>query len=71
MMMNNRNVNAAGKAETISTSRKINEALAALHERRYLAHQRFLALEDRFRALSNADVAYVNVNGISMPLPRA
>ena len=70
-MMNNRNINAAGKAETISTSRKINEAIAALHERRYLARQRFLALEARLKAQSNVNVAYVSVNGISMPLPRA
>ena len=70
-MMNNRNINAAGKVETISTSRKINQAIAAVHERRYLAHQRLGALEARLRAMSNSDVSYVSINGISMPMPRA
>lgn len=70
MDMNTRNVNAAGKASTIHTARRLNEALAAFHERRYLAHQRFLALEDRFKRLTNTDVAYVLVNGITMPMPR-
>lgn len=70
-MMNHRNVNAAGKVETISTSRKINAAIAALHERRYLALQRRIALEARLKEQSNANVAYVSVNGVSMPLPRA
>lgn len=70
MDMNTRNVNAAGKVSTISTSRKLNTAIAALQERHHRAQQRFLALEDRFKRLSNHDVAYVNVYGVAMPMPR-
>lgn len=69
MMINNRNINAAGKAETISTARKINAAIAALHERRYEARQRFLAMERELKTRSNTNVSYVTVNGISMPVP--
>ena len=69
-MMNNRNINAAGKAETIRTARKINQAIAVLHERRYTARKRLQALEDRFQAMSNSNVSYVSINGISMPMPR-
>lgn len=69
MNMNTRNINAAGEVQTISTSRKINNAVEALRRRHYEANQRFLALEERFKALTNYNVAYVNVNGISMPVP--
>lgn len=67
--MNTRNVNAAGKVETISTSRKINNAIEVLRRRHFEANQRFLALEERLKALTNSDIAYVSVNGVSMPVP--
>ena len=70
MNLNTRNINAAGKPETIRTARKLNSAITRFHERRYLARQRILALEEHLKALSNREVAYVSVNGIPMPVPR-
>ncbi len=69
-MMNNRNINVSGKPETISTTRRRNEAAALLREKRDQARQRFSALEARLKDFSNANVSYVSVNGISMPVPR-
>ena len=65
-----RNINASGKPETISTTRRRNEAAALLREKRDQARQRFSALEARLKDFSNANVSYVSVNGISMPVPR-
>ncbi len=62
-MMNNRNINASGKPETISTTRRRNEAAALLREKRDQARQRFSALEARLKDFSNANVSYVSVNG--------
>lgn len=70
MMMNNRNINASGKPETISTSRRRIEAAALLHEKRNQARERFSALEAHLKDFSNANVSYVTVNGVSMPVPR-
>jgi len=69
MNLNTRTINAGAKAQTIKTSRKFNQAIAKLQERHYEAHQRFLALEERFKKLSNSEVSYVSINGISMPVP--
>lgn len=68
--MNSRNINAAGKPETIRTARRLAQAVDALRERRAQARQRFLDLEARFRTMSNSNVSYVSINGISMPMPR-
>ncbi len=68
--MNSRNINAAGRPETIHTARMLEQAVAVLRERRARARERFLALEARFRAVSRPDVSYVTINGISMPVPR-
>lgn len=70
MNMNTRNINAAGKPETIGTARKLNAAIARIHERRYMARQRILALEAHLKARADREVAYVSVNGIPMPVPR-
>ena len=67
--LNNRNINAAGKAETISTSRRINEAIAALRERRHEARRRILATEAHLKSYSNMNVSYVNLNGVTMRMP--
>lgn len=69
-MMNDRNIDASGKPETIWSSRKRNEAAALLHEKREQARGRFSALEARLKNFSNTNVSYVTVNGISMPVPR-
>ena len=70
MDMNTRNINAAGKPETIGTARKINSAISRLHEKCYAARQRIEALEEHLKAFSNREVAYVIVNGIPMPMSR-
>ena len=70
-MMNNRNIDASGKPETIWSSRRRSEAAALLHEKREQARQHFNALEARLKNFTNTNVFYVAVNGISMPLPRA
>ena len=69
-MLNTRNINVSGKPETISSARRRMEAVALLREKRDQARQRFGALEARLKDLSNANVSYVSVNGISMPVPR-
>lgn len=66
-MMNNRNIDASGKPETIWSVRKRSEAEALLLERREQARQRFDAMVKDF---SCANVSYVTVNGVSMPVPR-
>ena len=70
-MMNNRNIDVSSKPETIWSSRRHSEAAALLLEKREQARQFFDALEARLKDFTNADVSYVAVNGISMPMPRA
>lgn len=67
--MNNRNINAAGKPQTIRTAM---EKLAAASRRRCQLH-RTRSLDSAFRnhikTFANSNVCYAAVNGISIPVP--
>ena len=67
--MNNRNINAAGKPETIRTAMK---KLCEASERRRRMH-RARRLDQNFqshiKSFANTNVCYVAVNGIPFPAP--
>lgn len=67
--MNNRNINAAGKPQTIRTAM---EKLAAASERciRIQRTRRLdSAVESHLKTFANTNVCYIAVNGISIPVP--
>lgn len=67
--MNNRNINAAGKPQTIRTAM---EKLAAASRRCCRIHRaRSLdsAFQAHIKAFANSNVCYAAVNGISIPVP--
>ena len=67
--MNNRNINAAGKPQTIRTAM---EKLAAASRRCCrTCRNRSLdrGFESHVRTFSNTNVCYASVNGISIPVP--
>lgn len=67
--MNNRNINAAGKPETIHTAleklRKASERCIRMHQARY----RDEAFQSHIKTFASTNVCYAAVNGISMPVP--
>lgn len=67
--MNNRNINAAGKPQTIRTTM---EKLAAASERCCRAcrnRQVDSAFRSHIQRFANTNVCYTAVNGISIPVP--
>ena len=67
--MNLRNVNAAGKPETIRTTlEKLREASARCCRICRNSH-RDDAFLSHIQCFANSNVCYASVNGISMPVP--
>ena len=66
MMMNTRNINAAGRPQTIRTAR---ESVRALYER-CQSRSKARAFERHLKTFANPRVCFVAVNGISLPMPR-
>lgn len=66
--MNNRNINAAGKPETIHTA---VEKLLRASERYIRTHQtryRDEAFQSHIKAFASTNICYAAVNGISVPV---
>ena len=67
--MNNRNINAAGKPQTIRTAmEKLAEAsrrCCRIHRNRHLDG----AFSSHIKSFANKNVCYTTVNGISIPVP--
>ena len=67
--MNLRNVNAAGRPETIRTTieklREASERCCRLCRNRH----RDDAFRGHMQSFANSNVCYANVNGISIPVP--
>lgn len=66
--MNNRNINAAGKPETIHTAleklRKTSEHYIRTHQ----ARRREEAFQSHIRTFFSTNICYAAVNGISVPV---
>ena len=62
--MNNRNINAAGKPETIHT---VLEKLRKTAERRHACH-RDEGFRSHIRTFASTNICYTAVNGISVPV---
>ena len=66
--MNNRNINAAGKPETIYTVleklRKTSERCTRIHQTR----RREEAFRSHIRTFFSTNICYAAVNGISVPV---
>lgn len=69
--MDTNTFSTANTAEDNSIFHKLMTAIAEIRERRSMARQRFLAVEERMKDLSIQDTSYVNLQGISMPIFRA
>lgn len=67
--MNNRNINAAGKPQTIRTALEKLSAASARCCRRCHARRQASSFERHVKSFANTNVCYIAVNGISIPVP--
>lgn len=67
--MNNRNINAAGKPQTIRTAMEKLAAASKRCHRAIHARRQASAFERHLKSFANSNVCYIAVNGISMAVP--
>lgn len=67
--MNNRNINAAGKPQTIRTTMEKLAAASRRCCRIYRARRLDSAFQAHIKTFANSNVCYAAVNGISIPVP--
>lgn len=69
--MNNRNINAAGKPETIRTAMEKLKEASDRSRRVSENHSRDDAFQSHIGRFANPDVCYPTVNGITISVPRS
>lgn len=67
--VNNRNINAAGRPQTIRTALEKLSAASARCCRRCQARRQARSFERHIKSFANTNVCYIAVNGISIPVP--
>ena len=67
--MNTRNINAAGKPQTIRTALEKLSAASERRCRRCHAQHRASSFERHLKSFAHTKICYTAVNGISIPVP--
>ena len=66
--MNNRNINAAGKPETIRTALEKLRKASERYIRNHQARHRDEAFQNHIKTFACTNICYAAVNGISVPV---
>lgn len=66
--MNNRNINAAGKPETIYTAQKKLHKASERYIRMHQVRHRDEGFRSHIRTFAGTNICYAAVNGISVPV---